>query len=190
MKNCIRTIRQVAGIGLLALAMVGLAKAKSPPLWDKLPPGLYAVGYKTLWQLDYARRYNMTFDDKTTYAPGKAPRPILINLWYPASKAGDSKTMPHRAYLNIQSDDPLLAAFSIKLSEYNRAAIAFRDYYRESGVDYGKVLLQFGKSFQRMGAKKMAADYFRQVLLLEPSNGEAADKLKELAKGKVDVEDP
>jgi hypothetical protein len=32
--------------------------------------------------------------------------------------------MPHRDYLRIRSHDPLLARFSIKLAEYNRAVIA------------------------------------------------------------------
>jgi hypothetical protein len=32
--------------------------------------------------------------------------------------------MPHRDYLEIQSADPLLAKFSTKLAEYNRATIA------------------------------------------------------------------
>jgi pimeloyl-ACP methyl ester carboxylesterase len=124
MKNSIRTIHLVALVGLLVLELPGLANALSPPLWDKLPPGPYAVGFKTGWQLDYSRRYNMTFDDNTTYAPGKAPRPILVNLWYPASKKNDAKRMPHRDYLNIRSDDPQLAKFSTNLAEYNRAVIA------------------------------------------------------------------
>src|SRR5262249_24648069 len=125
MKNyCIRAMRPVALIALLTLSLPGLSRAESPRLWGKLPPGAHAVGFKSLWQLDYARRYNMTFDDKTAYAPGKAPRPILINLWYPALKAGDLKTMPHRDYLSIQSPDPQVAKFSAKLVEYDRGVIA------------------------------------------------------------------
>jgi pimeloyl-ACP methyl ester carboxylesterase len=110
--------------GLVLLVWLGLATAQTPALWDKLPPGPYAVGFKTSWQLDYSRRYNMTFDDKTTYAPGKAPRPILVNQWYPAKQVGAPKPMPHRDYLNIRSDDPQLTTFSIRLAEYNRGVIA------------------------------------------------------------------
>jgi pimeloyl-ACP methyl ester carboxylesterase len=124
MSNRVRTIRQVALVGLLVIELPGLVNAQAPPLWDKLPPGPYAVGFKTSWQLDYSRRYNMTFDDKTTYAPGKAPRPILMNVWYPAGKVGDAKRMPHRDYLEIRSAGPPLARFSAKLAEYNRAVIA------------------------------------------------------------------
>src|SRR5262249_13175752 len=48
----------------------------------------------------------------------------LVNLWYPASKSGEAERMPHRDYLGIRSHDPLLARFSTKLAEYNRAVIA------------------------------------------------------------------
>jgi hypothetical protein len=124
MSNRIRTVRQVALVGFLVIDLPILANAQTAPLWDKLPPGPCAVGYKTSWQVDYSRRYNLTFDDRTTYAPGKAPRPILVNVWYPARKVGDAKRMPHRDYLEIQSADPLLAKFSTKLAQYNRATIA------------------------------------------------------------------
>jgi dienelactone hydrolase len=124
MSNCVRTIGKVALVGLLVMELLGLANAQTPSLWERLRPGPCTVGYQTSWQVDYSRRYNMTFDDKTTYAPGKAPRPILVNLWYPARQVADAKPMPHRDYLEIRSADPLLAKFSTKLAEYNRATIA------------------------------------------------------------------
>lgn len=123
MSNRLRTIRRVALVALLAFGSPGPARSQSPPLWDKLPPGPHAVGFKTSWQLDYSRRYNTTFDDKTAYAAGKAPRPILVNVWYPAGKDAGAKKMPHRDYLDIRSRDPLLAKFSTKLAEYERAVI-------------------------------------------------------------------
>jgi hypothetical protein len=52
------------------------------------------------------------------------PWPILVNVWYPASKAGDAKRMPHRGYLEIGSADPLLARFATKLAQYDRGVIA------------------------------------------------------------------
>lgn len=124
MANGIRTVRQVILVGLLAIGSPGPADAHPSPLWGKLPPGPHAVGYKTCWQFDYSRRYNMTFDDGTTYAPGKAPRPVLVNRWYPANAAGGARRMPHRDYLRIGSDAPPLAKFSARLAEYNRAVLA------------------------------------------------------------------
>jgi hypothetical protein len=105
-------------MGLLVIALPGFAAAQSPPLWGKLSPGSYGVGFRTVWQLDYSRRYNTTFADKTTYATGKAPRPILINIWYPAKAAGNGKTMRHRDYLDVRSAEPSLAKFSGALSDY------------------------------------------------------------------------
>jgi hypothetical protein len=58
------------------------------------------------------------FGDKTTYATGKAPRPILVNIWYPPKTAGKDKTMRHRDYLEIQSAEPRLAKFSAALADY------------------------------------------------------------------------
>jgi dienelactone hydrolase len=124
MSNCIRTIRQLALTGLFVIGLPHLGLAESALRWGKLPPGPHGVGFKSLWRLDDSRRYNMTFDDRTTYASCKAPRPILINIWYPAKKDADDKPMPHREYLEIKSADPQLAKFSTKLAEYNRAVIA------------------------------------------------------------------
>ena len=90
----------------------------------KLAPGPYTVGFRSLWQLDYSRVYNTTFDDKTTYATGKAPRPILINLWYPAERTDEIKPMPHRDYLKVATEDPRLARFAAKLSEYERNTVS------------------------------------------------------------------
>lgn len=117
-------IRFVVGIGLVVNAAASLAGAQSPQLWGKLAPGRYPVGFRSEWQFDHSRRYNTTFDDKTKYADGPAPRPILMNIWYPAANAGDARRMPHRDYLEIRSDDPPLAKFAAKLADYNRGVIA------------------------------------------------------------------
>jgi hypothetical protein len=61
-----------------------------------------------------------------------------------------------------------------------RDAIAFRDYFRESGLDCGKVFLSLGKSYQRRGTSRFAARYYKMVLALDPANREASEKLKEL----------
>jgi pimeloyl-ACP methyl ester carboxylesterase len=144
MKNGIRTMAQVVWVGLFGVVSPGLANAESPPLWGKLAPGPHGVGFKSLWQLDYSRRYNTTFDDKTTYAPGKAPRPILINIWYPARAGDNPRAMSHQDYLKIVSADEKLAKFSGKLAEYNRDVIAkeVMGKPRKELTDREKLLLQ------------------------------------------------
>jgi hypothetical protein len=67
-------------------------------------------------------------------------------------------------------------------------AIAFCDYFRESGIDCVKLILDWGRIYRRFGRKGLAADYFKKVLLLDPSNCEAAEKLKELGELTVRVD--
>jgi hypothetical protein len=59
-------------------------------------------------------------------------------------------------------------------------AIAFCDYFREVGVDCEQTFMKVGNAFHKMGRKDWAAGYYQRVLLLKPSNQEAANKLKEL----------
>src|SRR5262245_53644435 len=110
---------------VLATGLLGSSgwAAQPPPLWGKLRPGPQAVGFRSVWQLDYGRRYNMVFDDKTSYASGKAPRPILVNIWYPAEKPDDLQPMRHRDYLAIQTGDLRVSKFAAKLVEYERTIV-------------------------------------------------------------------
>jgi hypothetical protein len=55
-----------------------------PPLWGTLCSGAYAVGCNSTLELDWSRAYDAIFEDETAYTSGKAPRPILVNIWYPA----------------------------------------------------------------------------------------------------------
>jgi predicted dienelactone hydrolase len=112
-------------VGLLASLVVGSIDSgqQAPSLWGTLRPGPHAVGFRSAWELDYGRVYNTTFTDKTTYASGKAPRPILINIWYPATKPADPKPMRHRDYLAIESGDARLTRFASQLIDYERAVV-------------------------------------------------------------------
>ncbi|HMP04193.1 MAG TPA: hypothetical protein PKD86_09635 [Gemmatales bacterium] len=118
------TPRLVAWIGLFLLAWPSVGGAQSPPFWGDLKLGPFAVGYRSTWKLDYSRLYAMALGDRTTQAPGKVPRPILFNVWYPATRAAGAKPMLHRDYLAISSDQPHLAKFSTQLAEYNLGVIA------------------------------------------------------------------
>jgi pimeloyl-ACP methyl ester carboxylesterase len=66
-----------------------------------------------------------------------------------------------------------------------RDAVDLSDYFRETELDCGKILLAFGKSFQSQGRPELAANYYRRLLLLEPMNGEAAAGLKEVSAGNI-----
>ena len=52
-------------ISILIAARENGAHAPSPPLWGKLAPGPYSVGFRSVWQMDYSRKYNTVFESKT-----------------------------------------------------------------------------------------------------------------------------
>jgi len=113
-------LRSLVAVGVVLLSFPGAFGEEPAPLWAGLKPGPHTVGFRSLWQFDYSRQFHMTFADKSAHAAEKAPRPILINIWYPAAKDGMAKRMPHGDYFKIRSDDPKLGKFSAGLAEYNR----------------------------------------------------------------------
>jgi pimeloyl-ACP methyl ester carboxylesterase len=103
-------------------------------LWGKLNPGPHYVGFRSVWELDTSRPYNMIFEDKTAYASEKSPRPILINIWYPARGPNETRPMRHRDYLAIETEDPRLARFAAELVEFERST-ACREMMGKSAAD-------------------------------------------------------
>jgi pimeloyl-ACP methyl ester carboxylesterase len=88
-----------------------------------LRAGPHTVGFESRWELDWGRTYNLVFPDRTRYAAGKAPRPIVINTWYPAAVPTGCTPMRHRDYLRIETDDPRLTRFAAELAAYQRLAV-------------------------------------------------------------------
>jgi hypothetical protein len=119
-----RRITHLQQICALAVMVLGAsARGAGPPGWGTLTPGPFTVGFKSSWRLDSSRAYNRVFDDKTTYASGKSPRPILINMWYPAEPAKNLEPMPHRGYLDIRSSEPQFSKFADELIGYEQDAV-------------------------------------------------------------------
>jgi hypothetical protein len=120
-----RSIHTPLLMGALASALCasGGSSKEVPVFWGKLKPGPHAIGFKSAWELDFSRTYNRVFEDKTKYASGKAPRPILINIWYPAKEPDHVRPMVHREYLAIESRDPRLTKFASELVDYERSVV-------------------------------------------------------------------
>lgn len=116
-------IGRLAWVAILLLGSRS-AIAEGPPLWGGLAPGPFAVGFRSTWELDPSRTYNFTFADKTRYAEGKAPRPILVNVWYPAERPLDARPMTHGGYFEIPGGKGGLAKFAPALAEYERGVVA------------------------------------------------------------------
>jgi hypothetical protein len=118
-RSAFSAIVVVLAVGIAA----GRANAAEFPLWGNLPIGSCSVGFSSHWEFDFSRAYNTKFADKSSYATGKAPRPILINIWYPARPNGRQQPMRHGDYLAILSEDRLLAKFTRELAQYERRVI-------------------------------------------------------------------
>ncbi len=117
---------KLLGLGLLFVALeVPSASAQDRRLWGGLEPGPHAVGFSSSWQLDHARRYARDYDAGAAAAgPAReSPRPILVYIWYPARKT-DATPLRYRAYLEIGSDDPRIAAFARRLCAFTRRTMA------------------------------------------------------------------
>jgi dienelactone hydrolase len=99
------------------------ASAQEPLLWGGLKPGPNAVGYRTLYRLDHTRQYDPEFAADPTKPPVYKPRPIRICVWYPAQKTG-AMQMEYRQYLDVSSDDPVLAQFVKRLSRHVVAVVS------------------------------------------------------------------
>lgn len=83
-----------------------------------LSPGPYAVGFRAAWTFDDTRPYRTAFDNGATYGGATgAPRPILVNLWYPAAAGG---TPTNRAAYLQPPDRPEVHALARALAVYER----------------------------------------------------------------------
>lgn len=121
-------------MGPTILAAAALATPVAPvqelPFWGHLEPGPHAVGFASRWEHDVARVYDTTLADGARYAAeGKTPRPVLVNLWYPARLDGAAapERMVHGDYLELPAPDAgsgsRLAALSLALADYARDVI-------------------------------------------------------------------
>ena len=74
-------------IFLLALILFGPSlMAADYPLWGKLTPGDYAVGFTARFEYDYSRTFRAKTDLDGKPVAGNRARPIQIAIWYPAQK--------------------------------------------------------------------------------------------------------
>lgn len=79
---------------VLALLMLAtLRPAVVPSYWGGLTPGPRAVGFAQRWVVDSTRR--LSFGE----THGLRLRPVLLNLWYPVTRASGPQ-MPYSDYFD------------------------------------------------------------------------------------------
>jgi pimeloyl-ACP methyl ester carboxylesterase len=94
------------------------------PLWGQLPPGPYGVGYQSFFALDYARSYDLFYPDSAPVHARKQPRPLLVNLWFPAKPDGSAEPMRQGEYLlPAVNRYEALEPFSERLSAFHRDGV-------------------------------------------------------------------
>lgn len=117
----------LASLALASCSATPEARAAPPATGaraaDESSPRAYGVGFRTSWILDHGRRYASAFDHGATYGAEPAPRPILVNLWYPTDPALAADAMAHGDYLEIGAEEPELARFAAALAAHARAIV-------------------------------------------------------------------
>lgn len=91
-------------------------------LWGSLRPGPFAVGYRSSFEFDYTRQYDSNYAVDSSSSLTNKPRPILIDIWYPAKKTA-AQPMKYREYLNVASADLQLSSFTQRLAYNMRKVI-------------------------------------------------------------------
>lgn len=90
----------------LVLATSGLMPARArqasrPPLWGKLSPGPYAVGFSAVYAFDRSRTWRVTRAYEKGFSPDPDGRPIRVSVWYPATAASGAKRMRYEDYITL-----------------------------------------------------------------------------------------
>ena len=113
------SIRWCAVVAALTSVAGGWGQSQ---FWGELKPGKYAVGFRSLYQMDAARSYDADYP-----APGvtavKKPRPIFLAIWYPAVQQHDvamDTSMLYRDYFRAVSVDSPAPEFAQRLRKFTR----------------------------------------------------------------------
>jgi dienelactone hydrolase len=86
--------------------------------WGEMKAGKYAVGFRSLYQLDVARSYDADYPAPGS-PPVKKPRPIFLAIWYPAA-AQHNTSMEYRDYFRAVSMDSPVPEFAQRLRKFTR----------------------------------------------------------------------
>ena len=96
-----RTTKNTYFISLVFLFILSLNTVKSQQFhqWGGLETGPFAVGYTVVQRVDRSRIFGARTDQPTTSALDGQPRPIQVNIWYPAQKTDTSERMNYEGYV-------------------------------------------------------------------------------------------
>lgn len=109
-------MKQLSIFFLLVLSRM-VCFAQTYTLWGDLPKGKYQVGFKRSYGSDHSRVYHLNKLDGSLPS-GKAPRPIVVSIWYPTA---DSKRtfMKYSDYFKMPSHKFPTEKYKELLEDYN-----------------------------------------------------------------------
>jgi hypothetical protein len=135
------------------------ASASLPQLWGDLQPGVFAVGFRTVFRYDDSRTWKLTRSYDGTFSPDLSGRPIQINIWYPATVDNLPGRMNFGDYVNQSAPEAFVelnnvmkqrsrddAIGSVPHSEIPSLQSAEMNAYRDARLGSGRfpVVLYFG----------------------------------------------
>ena len=94
-------------------------EANNYPFRGTLQPGPYSVGFRNTFIYDYARSYHLQVQEGETPPSHRMPRPLLVNIWYPASVPAEGNPMRLGEYFDMPSGFPDLEGFSKALGRFH-----------------------------------------------------------------------
>ena len=124
-------------IFLVVVAMP--AEARQHPLWGKLKPGPYAVGFRS----------SVMFDSSRILLDGKGARPVQISMWYPARSSSTVSRLMYRDYFLLSVTEKNSKPLSE--GEAKEAIASYKKMLAENGVE--------GKAMERWFAAGCAAGW-------------------------------
>lgn len=105
------------------LILPGFAQQAASPLWGKLSPGTYPVGFFTKWLIDHTRIYQ----DTDTLEMGSLGRPLRLLVWYPGKPVKSKPYLNFGDYLDVKPTSATFEKWNVilKTKELNTAKRQF-----------------------------------------------------------------
>ena len=105
--------------------------AQKKMLYPNIEKGKYDIGFKTIIDFDYSRTYNLNYPNDTS-SQKHDPRPIIINIWYPAKTNPNDKPILYGDYIKVQTQDDRLKTFLSRIEDYNEKNSSLYMFYADS----------------------------------------------------------
>ena len=103
---------------LAAALTIATAASAQSQFWSELKAGAHPVGFRALYQLDWARSYDADYPIPGS-SPLHKPRPIFLAIWYPAAAPHDV-AMVYRDYFRVLTEGSPVPEFAQRLRKFTR----------------------------------------------------------------------